>query len=102
MLSCLGTWNEMTSAVLHLHVRLFISIVGDFILFFLCFGVFIAQLCRTVWDPCPWDFPGKNTGVGCSFLLQGIFLTQRLNLGLLHCRWTLYHLSHQGSPGFRV
>ena len=25
---------------------------------------------------CPWDFPGKNTGVGCDFLLQGIFLTQ--------------------------
>ena len=25
---------------------------------------------------CPWDFPGKNTGVGCRFLLQGIFLTQ--------------------------
>ena len=29
---------------------------------------------------CPWDFPGKNTAVGCHFLLQGIFLTQRLNL----------------------
>ena len=45
----------------------------------------------------PWDFPGKNTGVGCHFLLQGIFPTQGLNLGLLHCRQTLYHLSHQGS-----
>ena len=33
------------------------------------------------------------------FLLQGIFLTQRSNLGLLHCRWVLYHLSHQGSCG---
>ena len=31
------------------------------------------------------------------FLLQGIFLTQRLNLGLLHCRRSLYHLRHQGS-----
>ena len=28
---------------------------------------------------CPWDFPGKNTGVGCHFLLQGIFPTQRSN-----------------------
>ena len=46
----------------------------------------------------PWDFPGKNTGVGCHFLLQEIFLTQGLNPGLLHCRQTLYHLSHQGSP----
>ena len=32
---------------------------------------------------CPWDFPGKNTGVGCHFLLQGIFPTQGLNLGLI-------------------
>ena len=35
--------------------------------------------------PCPWDSPGKNTGVGCHFLLQGIFLTQGLNLDLPHC-----------------
>ena len=47
---------------------------------------------------CPWNFPGKNTGVGCYFLLQGIFPTQGLNPGLLHCRQMLYHLSHQGSP----
>ena len=32
---------------------------------------------------CPWDFPGKNTGVGCHFLLQGVFLTQGSNLHLL-------------------
>ena len=47
---------------------------------------------------CPWDFPGKSTGVGCHFRLQGIFLTQGLNPGLPHCRQTLYHLSHQESP----
>ena len=34
---------------------------------------------------------------GCHFLLQGIFLTQGSNVGLLHCRQTLYRLSHQGS-----
>ena len=45
----------------------------------------------------PWDFPGKITGVGCHFLLQGIFPTQGLNLGLLHCRQTLYRLSHKGN-----
>ena len=42
----------------------------------------------------PWAFLGKNTGMGCHFLLQGIFLTQGLNprvLRLLHCRWVLYH-----------
>ena len=47
---------------------------------------------------CPWDSPGKNTGVGCHVLLQGIFLTQALNWGLLHCRRILYQLSYQGSP----
>ena len=46
-----------------------------------------------------WDFPGKNTGVGCHFLLQGIFPTQGLNLGLPHCRQMLYRLSHHGSCG---
>ena len=34
---------------------------------------------------CPWNSPGKNTGVGCHFLLQGIFLIQGLNPGLPHC-----------------
>ena len=43
----------------------------------------------------PWDSPGKNTGVGCHSLLQGIFLTQGLNPGLLHCRQILYHLRYQ-------
>ena len=42
---------------------------------------------------CPWDSPGKNTGVGCHALLQGIFPTQRLDPSLLHCRQVLYHLS---------
>ena len=41
---------------------------------------------------------GKNTGVGCHALLQGIFPNQGSNPGLLHCRQILYHLSHQRSP----
>ena len=41
--------------------------------------------------------PGKNIGVVCHALLQGIFPTQGSNSGLLHCRRILYHLSHQGS-----
>ena len=40
---------------------------------------------------CPWDYPGKNTGVVCHFLLQGIFLTQGSNLHLLHWQVILYH-----------
>ena len=45
----------------------------------------------------PWNFPGKNTGMGCHFLLQEILPTQGSNprlLCLLHCRWILYPLSH--------
>ena len=37
---------------------------------------------------CPRKFPGKNTGMGYHFLLQGIFPTQGLNSGLLLCRWS--------------
>ena len=39
----------------------------------------------------PWDFPGKNTGVGCHFLLQRIFSTQGHNLHFLLGRQILYH-----------
>ena len=76
---------------------------------------FVAQSYLTLCDPMncslPGSFvhgdsPGKNAGVGCHALLQeifallqGIFLTQGLNPGVLHCRWILYHLSHQRSPG---
>ena len=55
------------------------------------------QLCLTLCDPSACslqaplsvEFPGKNSGVGCHFLLQGIFSTQGLNLCLLPCRWIL-------------
>ena len=40
----------------------------------------------------------QNTRVGSLSLLQGIFLTQESNYGLLHCRWILYQMSYQGSP----
>ena len=47
-------------------------------------------LCCSLWSHSVrqnlWDSPGKNTGVGCHSLLQGIFLTQGSNLGLPHCR----------------
>ena len=54
---------------------------------------------------CPWDSPGKNTGVGCHFLLRGIFWTQALNPGLsslLH--WSVDSLpwSHLGSPSIKA
>ena len=59
---------------------------------YLCCCCTVSQSCLTLQphglQPArflhPWDFPGKNTGVGCHSLLQGIFLTQRLNSGILH------------------
>ena len=47
---------------------------------------------------CPWDSPGKNTGLGCHFLLQRIFLTQGLNRCLLHWQADSLPLNHLGSP----
>ena len=47
---------------------------------------------------CSLAFPGKNTRVGSRCLLQGIFSTQGLNLGLLHCRQILYHCTTQEAP----
>ena len=71
-----------------------------------------VQLCPTLCNPMDYsppgssvhgDSPGKNIGVGCYALLQGIFPIQGLNLHLLqllHCRQILYPLSHWGSPLF--
>ena len=59
----------------------------------------LLQLCATLGKPMdsnppgsyPWDSPGKNTGVGCHALFQGIFPTQGSNLPLYIGRWALYH-----------
>ena len=64
----------------------------------------VTQSCPTLCDPMDCsppgcsvhgDSPGKDTGVSCHALLQGIFPIQGLNPGLLHCRQILYQLSHQ-------
>ena len=59
----------------------------------------VTKSCPTLGNPTdcnppgshPWDLPGKNTGVGCHFLLQGIFPTQWSNLHLLLGKWILYY-----------
>ena len=76
----------------------------------------VTQSCPTLSDPMDCSLPGSSvhgifqasvlewdaiafsTGVGYHSLIQGISLTQGSNPGLLHCRQTLYPLSHQGSP----
>ena len=65
------------------------------------FKVKVTQLDTTLCDPTdysPWNFPGRNTGVGSWSLPQGIFPNQGENPGFPHCRWILYQLCHQGSP----
>ena len=71
----------------------------------------IAQSCLTLCNPMDCSLPGspvhedssgKNTGQCCHSFLQGIFPTQGSNPGLLHRRWIVYPLSHQGSPSGRL
>ena len=75
---------------------------------FICSGDgLVAKSCPTLaspWEvatqaPLSMDSPGRNTGVGCHFLLQGIFLTHGLNPHPLHWQADSLPLSHQGSLG---
>ena len=68
-----------------------------------CVCVLVTQSCTTLCDRllCPWNSPGKNTGVGCDSFLQGVFLTHGWNPGFPHCRQSLERLRHQGSPKMR-
>ena len=96
----------LASCMSSLEKYLFKSFFPTF--WFSIYLVCIAQSCLTLQTHglqptrllCPWDFPGKDPGVGCHFLFQGIFPTQGLNPGLLHCRLILYRLSYKGSPFF--
>ena len=56
----------------------------------------LLSMDRGAW---PWNSPGKNTGVGCHFLLQVIFPTQRSDPDPLHCGQSLGCLSHRGGLG---
>ena len=49
-----------------------------------------------------WNFPVKNTKVGCHFLLQGLFLTQGSSLHILHWQADSLPLNHQGSPSAMI
>ena len=100
---------------------MFGEIWGSNFIFFLCIWIFncptntfkhwreynlgagglVTKSCPTLVKPgrllCRWDSPGKNTGVGCCFLLQVIFPTQKSNPGLLDSRQIFYRLSYEGS-----
>ena len=112
-----SVWSAVTSVWIHygdMHTQM---MKGAFL---------VVQSCPTLCDPldcsspgsclwsrgdwimgffCPWGFSDKNIGVGCHAFLQGIFLTQGLNLSLLclrHCRQSLYLLVHQEGPNLSV
>ena len=91
----------------HSFLPIWESLCPYFAFLYACMLCLVDQLCLTLCDPMDCsppssslhgDSPGKYTGVGCHALLQRIFPTQGSNPGLPHCRWILYHLSHQGSP----
>ena len=91
-------WTEEPGGVAKSRTRL-----SDFCVCVLCFvtqsrpNLCDPMDCRPPGTSVHGDSPGKNTGVGCHTLLQGIFPTQGLNPGLPQCRRILYHLSHQGN-----
>ena len=85
---CLPAHGQHKDNFSHLEVKWTCTVVSDS---FWPRGLYPSRLLR------PWKFPGKSTGEDCHFLLQGIFLIQGSNSGLLHCRQMLYCLSHQES-----
>ena len=93
--------SDSTHSLPHIYIHTYVHICMRCVLYL------VAQSCLTLCDSMDWSLPassihggsaGTNTGVGCYALLQGIFPTQGSNPGLPHCRWILYHLSHQGTP----
>ena len=90
-------------------IRLFLKKNIEWYELFIHFGCLLCLVIKVVSDCfvtpwtvalqflCPWNFPGKYTGVGCCFLLQGVFWTQGLNFHLLHWQADSLPLSHQGS-----
>ena len=88
--------QQMATSIPHIYLSLYLH--------YCC--CLVAKSCLTLLQPhaplstrllCPWEFPRKNTGVGCHFLLQGIFLTQGSNPCLLHWQMDSLPLSHPGS-----
>ena len=77
----------------------------EYLSFYCCSSV--AKSCPTFLRPhglkparllCPWDFPGKNTGVGCHFLFQGIFPTHKLNPSLFAIAREFFTTESPGKP----
>ena len=88
-------WDDILSAVME---TIFFIIINMCLVTQSCPTLCNQMDCSPAGSSVHGDSPGKNTGVGCHALLQGIFPTQGLNPVLPHCRGILYHLNHQRSP----
>ena len=101
-------WIGYHIGVCKVYFSVFLSVFLASVLLFACLRA-CSAVSNSLWPHglfCPEDFPGKNTGVGCHLLLQGIFLTQGSNSCLLHLltspiscigRWILYHCTTWGA-----
>ena len=96
----LGWWAWGRALIFYL----FMQFLKYSVLITLCMHAKSLQSCPTLYDPmdtrllCPWDSPGRNTGVGCHFPFQGIFPTQGSNLHLLHWQVDSIPLVPPGKP----
>ena len=102
------SWCSLKNSTLHWNHLISIYYLFTFVSFILQLIILESERHWVVSDSMwprglysPWNSPGQSTRVGSLSLLQGIFPTQRLNLGLLHCRLILFQLSHKGSPAIQ-
>ena len=100
-----GSWEGCSNRVHCFSLAQSLSEKELFFFLWLCYSCKVWA--HPLWSPssvqlrsllCPWDSPGKNTGVGCHPLLQEILPIQGLNPHLLQCRRILYSLSPTGRP----
>ena len=105
-----GVYTYVCIYIYIFHVMVFLVYIHIYVHICICTYVYMCGLSGSVMSDslqrqglqhtrllCPWDSLGKNTGLGCHALLQGIFPTQGSNPGLPHCRQILHWLNHKGS-----
>ena len=92
-LQCTGYWARLSSRPSHSVLKISHSVMSD------CLRPYGLQPARLL---CPWNLPGRNTGAGCCFRLQRIFLSQGSNPRLLHWQADSLPLSQLRSPCFSL
>ena len=96
---CYGSWNQCHLLSVLPNIYIWVVVVVQLVSYVQLFVTPWTVACQATLS-IAWDSPGKNIGVGCHFVFQGIFLTQRSNqhlLWLLHWQADSLLLSHLGS-----